>query len=96
MRRREILTLLGGAAIILHAAVDAAGVFPNRPIKLIVPYPPGDIVGRVLGDKLNASLGRPIVIDNRDGAGAVLGTLGATSRKVRRGFLFKAAWYKNN
>jgi len=99
MRRREILTLLGSAAIILPAAVDAAGVFPNRPIKLIVPYPPGggtDIVGRVLGDKLNASLGRPIVIDNRDGAGAVLGTLGATSRKVRRGFLFKAAWYKNN
>src|SRR5215468_8483322 len=77
MRRREILTLLGGAAMILPAASGAAGVFPNRPIRLIVPYPPGggtDIVGRVLGDKLRASLGQPIVIDNRGGAGGVLGT----------------------
>ena len=63
--------------MIMPAAAGAAGVFPNRPIRLIVPYPPGggtDIVGRVLGDKLRASLGQPIVIDNRGGAGGVLGT----------------------
>ena len=52
MKRREFITLLGGAAIILSAAGEAAEVFPIRPIRLIVPYPAGggtDIVGRVLG-----------------------------------------------
>jgi tripartite-type tricarboxylate transporter receptor subunit TctC len=77
MRRREILIFLGGAPMILPAAAGAADVFPSRPIRLIVPYPPGggtDIVGRVLADKLRAILGQPIVIDNRGGAGGVLGT----------------------
>jgi tripartite-type tricarboxylate transporter receptor subunit TctC len=77
MRRREFLTILGGAALISPATAGVADAFPNRPIRLIVPYPPGggtDIVGRVLGEKLSASLGQPIVVDNRGGAGGVLGT----------------------
>ena len=76
MRRREFITLIGSLAT-LPAAAGAADVFPNRPIRLIVPYPPGggtDIVGRVLGEKLSANLGKPIVVDNRGGAGGVLGT----------------------
>src|SRR5262249_55545630 len=51
--------------------------FPARPIRLIVPYPAGggtDIVGRVLGQKLHESLGQPVVIDNRGGAGGTIGT----------------------
>jgi tripartite-type tricarboxylate transporter receptor subunit TctC len=63
--------------MVLPAAAHAADDYPHRPIRLIVPYPPGggtDIVGRVLGEKLGASLGQPIVIDNRGGAGGVLGT----------------------
>jgi tripartite-type tricarboxylate transporter receptor subunit TctC len=77
MRRREFITLLGGAAIILPAAGDAAEVFPTRPIRLIVPYPAGggtDIVGRVLGQKLHESMHQPVVIDNRGGAGGTIGT----------------------
>jgi tripartite-type tricarboxylate transporter receptor subunit TctC len=77
MRRRDFIGLLGGAAMMLPGSAGAADSYPTRPIRLIVPYPPGggtDIVGRILGDKLHASLGQPIVIDNRGGAGGVLGT----------------------
>jgi tripartite-type tricarboxylate transporter receptor subunit TctC len=77
IRRRDFIILVSGAAIISPAPANAIELFPNRPIRLVVPYPPGggtDIVGRVLGEKLGASLGQPIVIDNRGGAGGVLGT----------------------
>src|SRR6516225_2856004 len=77
MRRREFIGLVAGALMLLPAAANAAEVYPTRPIHLMVPYPPGggtDIVGRVLGEKLGASLGQPFVVDNRGGAGGVLGT----------------------
>ncbi len=58
-----------------------AQAYPTKPIRLIVPYPPGggtDIVARLLSQKLNDALGQQIVIDNRGGANAIIGTeLGA-------------------
>jgi tripartite-type tricarboxylate transporter receptor subunit TctC len=53
------------------------GGYLTRPIRFVVPYPLGgrtDIVGRVLGQKLHESLGQPVVIDNRGGAGGTIGT----------------------
>jgi tripartite-type tricarboxylate transporter receptor subunit TctC len=51
--------------------------FPSRPVKLVVPFPPGgstDVVARLLGAKLSESFRQPVVIENKPGAGATLGT----------------------
>ena len=56
---------------------SAQSAYPTKPIRLIVPFPPGgsnDIVGRYIGQKLTARLGQQIVIDNRAGADAIIGT----------------------
>ena len=51
--------------------------YPSRPVRLIVPWPPGggvDIAARTLGPKLAEILGQPVVIDNRGGAAGMIGT----------------------
>src|ERR1700724_3878976 len=75
--RRAFITVVGGTLLMLAAGANATEPFPTRPIRLIVPYPAGggtDIVGRVVGQKLHESLGQPVVIDNRGGAGGTIGT----------------------
>ncbi len=66
-------------AVLLLALIAPASAqdFPSKPIKLIVPFPPGgpnDIIARVVGAKMAELIGQPVVIDNRGGAGGVLGT----------------------
>ena len=52
-------------------------VYPNKPIRLVVPFPPGginDVLARIVGQKLTENLGQVVVIDNRPGAGGTIGS----------------------
>lgn len=77
--RRSFLTtaLLAGVAPLTVGRAWADGLFPQRPIKLVVPNPPGgpsDIVARFLAESMRAELGQPLVIDNRPGAAGLIGS----------------------
>jgi len=71
-------TLAASACLaVLPALAPAQQAYPSRPIKIIVPAPPGgaiDLIARVVGDKLATSMGQPVVVDNRPGASNNLGT----------------------
>ena len=78
-----IVTVRSAAAVVavLFAATafgqHAANTYPNRPLRIIVTFPPGgptDIIARVVGQKLAEAWGQPVVVDNRAGAGGNLGT----------------------
>ncbi len=69
--------LLAGFMLLFTSALAAAQSFPNAPIKMIAPFPPGgpaDIIARVIGEKMSQSLKQPVIIENRDGLGGALGT----------------------
>ncbi len=65
------------ASLALHAGAQSADGYPNKPVKLIVPFAAGgstDVVARVLAEGLRTTLGQSIVVDNKAGAGGLLGT----------------------
>ena len=74
---RACLSLLAAAVLVLGPADAGAQPYPSRPIRFIVPYPPGggtDVVARILAEPLTAELGQPVIIDNRGGAAGNVGT----------------------
>ena len=85
-----MVLLLQGVPSWAHAQTDA---YPNKPIRLLVPSPPGgsnDGVARVISASLNQSLGRPIVIDNRAGGGVIAPELVARWKGTFWPWLMKA------
>ena len=65
------------ALTFLSASAQAQTNYPSRPVRVIVPFPPGaglDIIARIVTPKMSESLGQPFVVDNRAGAGGILGT----------------------
>ncbi len=75
--RRSALALLAAGALSVPASAIAQGAgFPSRQVTLVVPFPAGggpDIAARVIGEKLAGRLGQPVVVENRPGAGALIG-----------------------
>src|SRR5215475_5253420 len=78
MTRRSILAALLAACFCLFAVSPAAAQhYPNRVIKMIVPFPPGgpiDTMGRLIAHELSARLGQEVSVENRPGAGSAVGS----------------------
>ncbi|TMJ05438.1 MAG: tripartite tricarboxylate transporter substrate binding protein [Alphaproteobacteria bacterium] len=73
---------LAAFALLLALGVPAAAEYPDRPVRLIIPFPPGgsnDVVGRLVANQLSEKLGHKVFVDNRGGAGGVLGTEAAAA-----------------
>jgi len=74
--------LVGAALVSLGLIGGAAAEYPEKPIKLIVPYPPGatnDLLARVLAEPLARELGQPIIVDNKGGAATAIGATAAAN-----------------
>ncbi len=88
-----MLVFAGATTAQQKASTDSAQAFPNRPVRLVIPWPPGqatDLAGRVLAQKLSELWGQQVVADNRAGAGGMIGT-DVVAKAVPDGYTILAA-----
>ena len=84
-RRRTLAGLLTATAALPSPRVARAQAFPNRPLRLIAPYPPGggiDSVARLLAAPMSEMLGQAVVVENRAGAGGSIGAAAAAQAQA--------------
>ena len=70
-------SVVAGGLLSISASSGWAQGYPNKPVKLIVPFAPGgftDVVARILGQKLSATMGQQFIVENKPGAGSIIGT----------------------
>lgn len=75
LNRRHLVWAAAGLATSLAVHAHAQGTFPNKPIRLVVPFPPGgstDVAARTVAERMAKDLEQPVVIDNRPGAGTTI------------------------
>jgi tripartite-type tricarboxylate transporter receptor subunit TctC len=75
--RRALLLCATASVAALCMQAQAQNAYPNKPIRMVVPFAAGgatDVLARVLGQKMSAGLGQPIIIDNKPGAAGIIGT----------------------
>jgi tripartite-type tricarboxylate transporter receptor subunit TctC len=86
--RRTLLTAAAASLALPHVARAQDGAWPSRPVRIIVPFPPGgsnDAVARPLAEHLQRQLGQPFVVENRPGAGSTIGS-GEVARAAPDGY----------
>jgi len=86
-------SLLAAPLVLGATAATAQGAYPNRPVRVIIPWPPGqatDLAARIISQRLSEALGQPFVAENRAGAGGMIGT-DAVAKAAPDGYTLLAA-----
>jgi tripartite-type tricarboxylate transporter receptor subunit TctC len=83
-RRRFLRLAAGAVALPIASSIARAQTYPARPITIVVPYAAGgeaDVLARVVGEHMRATLGQPVLIENVVGAGGAIGLRRSTARR---------------